>query len=159
LRRKTIFSTLLKKLTINHILNKVPLELFCILTGVKGKSKYLLHPSDVGLYNRLTVFHEFHVLDKASKDKVMTVNTFDVNTLLQLPAMRQALSIDCPAELHLVTVLVKVKKISAKRPRHDCVKTRVSLVKANMVYGRKAMMLMMIPPKSILGYNLNTVCF
>jgi len=28
-------------------------------------------PSDVRLYNRLNVFHEFHVLDKMSKDKVM----------------------------------------------------------------------------------------
>jgi len=30
------------------------------------------------LYNSLTVFHEFHVLDKASEDKVMTESTSDV---------------------------------------------------------------------------------
>jgi len=38
----------------------------------------LYTPVDVGLYNRLTVFHEFHVFDKASKDKVMTGSTSDV---------------------------------------------------------------------------------
>jgi len=31
------------------------------------------------LYNRLTVFHEFHVLDKATKDKIMTESTSGVN--------------------------------------------------------------------------------
>jgi len=44
--------------------------------------------SDVGLYNRLTMRHEFHVLDKASKDKVMAGSTSGVNFLL-LPAKRQ----------------------------------------------------------------------
>jgi len=37
-----------------------------------------LQESDVGLYNRLIVFHDFHVLNKASKDKVMTGSTSDV---------------------------------------------------------------------------------
>jgi len=41
--------------------------------------------SDVGPYNRLTVFHEFHVFDKVSKDKVMT----GVKFLLQPPAKKQ----------------------------------------------------------------------
>jgi len=30
----------------------------------------VFRPSDAGLYNRVTVFHEIHVLDKASRDKV-----------------------------------------------------------------------------------------
>jgi len=32
-------------------------------------------PSDVELYKSLTVFHEYHVFDKASKHKVMTGGT------------------------------------------------------------------------------------
>jgi len=46
-------------------------------------------PSDVGFYNRLTVFHEFHVLDKASKDKIVIGSTAGVKFVLQLPAKRQ----------------------------------------------------------------------
>jgi len=49
----------------------------------------------------------------------------------------QALNIIyCPVEPHL-PVFVKVKKMLAKRPNHACVKTNVSLVKSNMVCGRK----------------------
>jgi len=33
---------------------------------------------DYVYYNRLAVFHEFHMLDKASEDKVMTGNTSGV---------------------------------------------------------------------------------
>jgi len=83
---------------------------------------------------------------------------FGIIYFSEMAVMQALCTIDCPAEPHLPD-LVKVKIIYSKRPSHACVKTRVSLVKANMVYGRKAMMLMMIPPKSILGYNLNTVCF
>jgi len=36
-------------------------------------------PSDAGLYNRVTVFHEIHVLDKASRDKVASGSTSGVN--------------------------------------------------------------------------------
>jgi len=39
--------------------------------------------------NRLTVFHEFHVLDKTSNDKVMTESTSGVKSLLQVSAERQ----------------------------------------------------------------------
>jgi len=47
----------------------------------------------------------------------------------------QALSInDCPAEPHLLPVLVKVKKLLAKRPSHAFMETHASLVEANMVY-------------------------
>jgi len=34
--------------------------------------------SHVGLCDRLIIFHEFHVLDKVSKDKVMTGSTSSV---------------------------------------------------------------------------------
>jgi len=52
-------------------------------------SNIYIRSNDVRLYNRLTVFHEFHVLDKASKDKVMTESTSGVKFLLQLLAKRQ----------------------------------------------------------------------
>jgi len=55
----------------------------------------------------------------------------------------QALSITvCPVEPHL-PILVKVKKMLAKRPSHACAETRGSLVKANVVYERKTMMMIM----------------
>jgi len=44
---------------------------------------------DVGLYNSLALFHEFHVLDKAIKDKVMKGSISGVKILLPLPAKRQ----------------------------------------------------------------------
>jgi len=44
--------------------------------------------SDVRLYNRLTVFHEFHMIEKASKDK-KTGSTSGVKFMLQLPAKRK----------------------------------------------------------------------
>jgi len=50
-------------------------------------------PSDAQFYNRLTVFHEFYVLDEVSKDKVMTGSTSGVEILLQLSAKRQWCSI------------------------------------------------------------------
>jgi len=80
---------------------------------------YLLLLYPVLLYNRITVIHELHVLDKASKDKVIAGSIFNVKFLLQLPAKRQtqALSfIDYPAEPYLLTVLVKVKKILQNVP-------------------------------------------
>jgi len=49
-----------------------------------------------GLYNRLTLFHEFHVLDKASKDKVMTGSTSGCNisaSLTSQKAVIQALNV------------------------------------------------------------------
>jgi len=45
--------------------------------------------SDVGLYKELAVFHALYVLDKVSRDKVMTRTTSDVNSLHHLPAKRQ----------------------------------------------------------------------
>jgi len=58
-------------------------------------------------------------------------------------AVMQALSIiDCPAEPHLLPVLVKVKKILAKRPSHSCAQTHVSLDKGNMVHGCKTTTMM-----------------
>jgi len=64
--------------------------------------------SDVGLYNRPTVPHKFNVLDKASKDKIMTGSTSGVtfSSIISQKAMGQAPSIDCPAEQHLFPVLV-----------------------------------------------------
>jgi len=59
----------------------------------------------------------------------------------------QALSIiGCPAESHLLTVLMKVNLL-AKRRSHACMETRVSLVetKFTSIYvalGRKTMMMM-----------------
>jgi len=41
--------------------------------------------SDERLYNRLSVFYEFYVLDKASKDKI-TGSTSGVKLLLQVSA-------------------------------------------------------------------------
>jgi len=35
-------------------------------------------PSAVGLYNRLIMFHELHMLDKSRKDKVMRGSKSDV---------------------------------------------------------------------------------
>jgi len=62
------------------------------------------------------MLHEFHVLDK-----VMTGSTSDVKILLQLitsqMVVMQALTItDCFAEPHLLPVLLKIKKMLAKRP-------------------------------------------
>jgi len=83
------------------------------------------------------MFHEFHVIDKASKDKVKTGSTSCVKNLLLLPAKKivmQALSVvDCPVELQLLLVLVKV--IWSKRPSHACVETHASHVMAGMVCG------------------------
>jgi len=45
-------------------------------SAIMNMWKYL--PSDAWLYNRHTVFHEFHVIDKASKDKVTTGSTYGV---------------------------------------------------------------------------------
>jgi len=57
----------------------------------------------------------------------------------------QALSItNCPVELYLLAVLVKVKKILAKYPSHACMKTCVSHVRAGMVCGRKTTMMIII---------------
>jgi len=44
----------------------------------------LIMPSDARLYNRRTVVHKFDLIDKASKDKVMTGSTSGINILLQL---------------------------------------------------------------------------
>jgi len=56
----------------------------------------------------------------------------------------QALSTtDCPVEPRLLSVLVKVKKILAKRPSQACMKTRVTHVRTGIVCGRKTMMMMM----------------
>jgi len=52
--------------------------------------------------------------------------------------------IDCPAEPHLILLLVKMKKILAKHPSQACVETRISHAKANMVYGRKTMMMYLV---------------
>jgi len=61
------------------------------------------------------VFHESHVLNKASKDKVMTGCTSGIqkfDSITSQKSVMQALSIiDCPVEPHLLPVLVKVKKI------------------------------------------------
>jgi len=104
-----------------------------------------LMPSDVALYNRLDVFHEFHMLNKASKYKVITRNTFGVNFFCFITSQNsviQALSIiNCPAEPHLLPVLAKVKKMLAIPFSHACVETRVSLGIANMVYIRKTLMM------------------
>jgi len=74
-------------------------------------------PYDVGLYNRLAVFHEFHVLDKASRDKVMRGSTSGVKKIPSITSQKtvmQPLGIfvctDCPDEPHLLPVLMKVKK-------------------------------------------------
>jgi len=89
--------------------------------------------SDVGLYNRLTVVHAFNVLDKACKDKVMTVGISDVHIFTsvtsQKAVMRALGIIDCLAEPHLVPVLVKIMKILAKRPSRTFLETHVSLGK------------------------------
>jgi len=76
--------------------------------------------SDVALYNRLAVFHEFHVLEKASKDKVTTGSTSGVNVFSSITRQKsvvQALSItDCPAEPYLLPVLVKAKNLLQNVP-------------------------------------------
>jgi len=55
----------------------------------------------------------------------------------------QAFSITyCPVESHL-PVLVKVKKILAKRPSYACVETHVILVTANMVHEHIMMMMIL----------------
>jgi len=67
----------------------------------------------------------------------------------------QALSIiDCPAESHLLAVLVKVNKMLPKRPSHVYLETDVSLVEANMVYGSKITMMMMSFPKKDTSFIL-----
>jgi len=80
--------------------------------------------------------HEFHVLDKASKDKVMTGITSGITFYnYQSKAVMQALIIiDYPVEPHLF--LMKVKKILTKRPSHACVEIQVNFVTANTVCGR-----------------------
>jgi len=56
-------------------------------------------------------------------------------------AVMQAFSIiDCPVEPHLLVLVVNF--FCAKHPSHVCVKTAVSYGKANMVYGRKAMIIL-----------------
>jgi len=50
---------------------------------------YIYKPSDAGLYNRVTVFHEIHVLDKASKDKVASGSTSGVNFCFNYQPKRQ----------------------------------------------------------------------
>jgi len=52
-------------------------------------SEFDVMPSNVGLCDGLTVFLEFHVLNKMSKNKITIGNSSDVNILLQLPAKRQ----------------------------------------------------------------------
>jgi len=74
--------------------------------------------NDVGLYNRLTVFHEFHVLYKTSNDSVMAGSTSGVQisaSVTSQKAVMQAFSIiNCPAEPHFLPVLVKIKKVFCK---------------------------------------------
>jgi len=105
----------------------------------------------VGLYNRLSVFHDFHVIDKASKDKAVTGSTSDVK--FDFNYQPKGSDVDTqyywstsPFRRCILLVLVKVKKIliKLKRPSHACVETHVSLVKANMIYGRKTMIMMIL---------------
>jgi len=58
-------------------------------------------------------------------------------------AVMQALGIIvCSAEPYLHPILVNMKKIWAKFPRVACMEINFSQVKANMVCGRKPMMMM-----------------
>jgi len=57
------------------------------------------------------VFNEFHMSDNASKDKVTTRSTTDINisSIISQKAVVQALGIiDCSAEPHFLSVLIKV---------------------------------------------------
>jgi len=91
------------------------------------------------------VFHEFYVLDKVSNGNVSYDRKYirckKIASITSQKAAMQALSIfdctDCSAEPHLLSVLVKVKKILTKRLSHACMETHVSFVEANMVYGHK----------------------
>jgi len=84
-------------------------------------------PSDVRHYNR-TMFHEFHVLNKVSKigyDRKYIRCKIFASIITSQKAVMQAVSIiDYPVEPHLL-VLVKVKKILAKRLSHACVETHI----------------------------------
>jgi len=85
------------------------------------------------------MIHVFSMLNKAIKDKVHPKSTSNViffTSIISQKAVMQVLCIiDCPAEPHLLLVLMNVKKIWAKCRSHTYMKTHVSLVKANLVYG------------------------
>jgi len=87
------------------------------------------------------MLHEFHMLNKASKDKFMTGSTSDVKKFALITSQKaemQALSIiNCAVEPHLLPILVKVKKILPKRPIYACIETRISHVTADMICARK----------------------
>jgi len=93
-------------------------------------------PSDVRPYNTLAMFHEFHRLDKASKDKIRDRMCIQckkfASTTSQKAVMETLRIIDCPAESHLLPILVKVKKILPKHSSHVYMETHVSIVEAYM---------------------------
>jgi len=63
--------------------------------------------------------------------------------IISQKAVMQALnSTDCSVEPHVLPVLMKVKKILAKRPSQACVEPHVSHVSASMVSGYKTMTMM-----------------
>jgi len=78
----------------------------------------IVKPGDIGLYNRLTISQELHVLKQTSNEKVSTGRTSGVKFLCQLlvrMAVMQALDIvDSLVEPHLIPFLVKVKIISGE---------------------------------------------
>jgi len=91
------------------------------------------------------VFHEFHVLDRRANVglwREVHLVEFLLQFNSQKAAMQELSVVDCPVEPHLLHVLVKVKKILAKRRSHACLEICVSLVGAGIVCGRKTMMMM-----------------
>jgi len=126
-------------------------------------SVYFRLSSDVWLYNRLTLYHEFHMLDKASKDKVKKGSTSGVKMLLQLLTKRQwcwgsVFLIVLLSRWHVVCnhVLVKVKKSLAKMSQPRLRGTRVRHLSAGMIC--KTMMMMMILCKNIMSNNCQHIC-
>ena len=70
-----IHALVMYSFTRHHVLIKEEFICYIIITDII----LLDWPSDAGLYNRVTVFHEIHVLDKASRDKVASGSTSGVN--------------------------------------------------------------------------------
>jgi len=80
-------------------------------------------PNDVGLHNRLVMFHKFSFFDKASKDEVMAGSTSGVKFFASVTSQKAV--------------------IYKKHTGHACVETHFSLANANMVYIHKMMILIM----------------